>query len=138
MAGDVMTNVPRESTDSAVETLKQALRLEAGDYIVLLEERWSTEETLRAFAEVADELWRQNIRLHSIVVHNVEAVRFVRVEQPETLTVEDGPPKQERHFQIDIAGTVMAWGVDAKDLSRNVLKGLALSPEGRVIVVEIK
>ena len=40
-------------------------------------------------------------------------------------------------FQIDISGTPMSWGVDSDDLAACVLKGVALSPIGQVVVTRV-
>jgi len=70
----------------AVEAVQSAVKLEAGDYVVLC--TGLKEVTWERMREVSDMLWKENIRLYLIDVDDFEAVRFVRVEQPETVKIE--------------------------------------------------
>lgn len=82
--------MPEQSnTDLLLTELRKAIRVEAGDYIVVLDITKMTFIQLQAVARVGEELWRQNIRLHTIETSDPSAIRFVRVETPETIQVEE-------------------------------------------------
>lgn len=74
------------NTELVLTELRKAIKVEAGDYIVVVDERYVQVDILGL---VAEELWKQNIRLHTVLTSDVSAVRFVRVETPETIQVED-------------------------------------------------
>jgi len=74
-----------DEAKTAVEAVRSAVKLEAGDYVVLC--TGLKEETWERLHEVANSLWRESIRLYLVGVEDFEKVRFVRVEQPETVRV---------------------------------------------------
>lgn len=76
-------------TDLILTEFRKAIRVEAGDYIVLLDLKRTEPRIAERFSDVADMLWKQNIRLYLVGVDDLDAVRFVRVESPETIQVEE-------------------------------------------------
>lgn len=75
--------------DLLATELRKAIRVEPGDYIVIADETKLTAMNLDSLGVLGDELWRQGIRLHTVLTSDVDAVRFVRVETPETIQVEE-------------------------------------------------
>lgn len=76
-------------TDLLLTELRKAIKVEPGDYLVIVDHTKMTFIQLQTLARVAEELWEQNIRLHTVETSDVDAVRFVKVESPETIKVEE-------------------------------------------------
>ena len=75
-------------TDLVLTELRKAIKVEPGDYIVVIQENSMSDYEFQRLGIIADELWRENIRLHTVLTCDVNAIRFVRVESPETIRVE--------------------------------------------------
>lgn len=75
--------------DLLVTELRKAIRLEPGDYVVLVDIVKESGIVAHRLLEIGETLWDQGIRLYVVTVTNPDSVRFLKVESPQTLQVEE-------------------------------------------------